>query len=43
MKELVLAGVSLALAASHAMGQINAGDQKPEPSVPFNMVQVTTL
>jgi len=43
MKELVLAGVSLALAASHAMGQINAGDQKPELSVPFNMVQVTTL
>ena len=43
MKQLVIAGLFLALAATHADAQINAGEQKPEPSLPFNMVQVTTL
>jgi glucose/arabinose dehydrogenase len=43
MKHLAIAGLFLAIAASGASAQINAGEQKPEPSLPFNMVQVTTL
>jgi len=43
MKHLATAGLLLAMAASGASAQINAGDQKPEPSLPFNMAQVTTL
>jgi aldose sugar dehydrogenase len=43
MKNFAIAGLFLAFAASGASAQINAGEQKPEPSLPFNMVQVTTL
>jgi glucose/arabinose dehydrogenase len=43
MKQLVIAGLLTALAATQVEAQINAGEQKPEASVPFNMVQVTTL
>ena len=43
MKHLAIAGGFLAVAASIASAQINAGEQKPEPSLPFKMVQVTTL
>ena len=43
MKQLAIAGLFLALAATQADAQTNAGEQKPEASVPFNMVQVTTL
>jgi glucose/arabinose dehydrogenase len=43
MKQLVIAGLFVALAGTYAGAQINAGEQKPEPSVPFKMVQVTTL
>ena len=43
MKHLALAGLILAMAASGASAQVNAGEQKPEPSQPFNMVQITTL
>ncbi len=43
MNQLVIAGLFAALAATQANAQINAGDQQPEPSLPFNMVQVTTL
>lgn len=44
MKRLfMITGLGLALAASHADAQINAGEQKPEPALPFNMAQVTTL
>ena len=43
MKHLAIAGLVLGMAASGASAQINAGEQKPEPSLPFNMVQVTTL
>jgi glucose/arabinose dehydrogenase len=43
MKYLAIAGLCLAMAASSASAQINAGDQKPEASLPFNVVQVTTL
>src|SRR5271155_3832959 len=43
MKQLVIVGLFLALAATHADAQINAGKQKPEPGLPFNMVKVATL
>src|SRR5580692_6762326 len=43
MKRLVIAGLCLALAGTHADAQINAGEQQPEASLPFDMVQVTTL
>jgi len=43
MKHLAIAGLCLAMAASGVYAQINAGKQKPEPGLPFNMVQVTTL
>jgi glucose/arabinose dehydrogenase len=43
MKQLIIAGLFLALAAPHANAQINAGEQKSESELPFNMVQVTTM
>src|ERR1700744_2692697 len=43
MKHVVIAGLFLALAASNGSAQINAGEQKPQPSLPFNVVQVATL
>ena len=43
MKRFVIAGLGLALAATQAIAQINAGEQKPEASVPFNMTQVGTF
>jgi glucose/arabinose dehydrogenase len=43
MKHLAISGIFLAMAASGASAQVNAGEQKPEASLPFNMVQVTTL
>jgi glucose/arabinose dehydrogenase len=43
MKLLLLAGLFLGLAAIQAHGQINAGTEKPEATLPFTMTQVTTL
>ena len=43
MKRLVTAGLFLALAATQVNAQINAGEQKPDPNLPFKLVQVTTL
>ena len=43
MKRFAIAGVCLALTAGKAHAQINAGEQKPEATVPFTMTQVTTL
>src|ERR1700733_2371936 len=43
MKNLIKAGVLLAVASTPAGAQINAGEQKPEASLPFNMAQVTTF
>ncbi len=40
MKHLAIAGLFLALAATYADAQINAGEQKPEASLPFDMTQV---
>ncbi len=43
MKQFVIAGLFLALVSSYAEAQTNAGEQKPEPSLPFNMTQVATF
>jgi aldose sugar dehydrogenase len=43
MKYVAIAGLCLFMAASSASAQINAGEQKPEATLPFNVVKVTTL
>ena len=43
MKRVVIVGIFVALALTRANAQINAGEQQPEPSLPFKMVQVATL
>src|SRR6201996_6692705 len=43
MKRWMMAGLSLALAVTQASAQINAGEQKSETSLPFNMTQVGTF
>ncbi len=44
MKILAKAALLLTVASIIPAGaQINAGDQKPEASVPFNLAQVTTF
>ncbi len=43
MKHFTIAGLGLAMVASCASAQVNAGEQKPEATLPFNVVQVTTL
>jgi glucose/arabinose dehydrogenase len=43
MKNLVIAGLFLMTAARGASAQINAGEQKSDPNLPFTVTQVTTL
>ncbi|SDE74273.1 PQQ-dependent sugar dehydrogenase [Terriglobus roseus] len=43
MKRFALTGLLLASALQPALAQINAGEQKPEASLPFTMTQVATL
>ncbi len=43
MKQFLIAGLIAAFAAGYADAQINAGEQKPEPSLPFTMTQVATF
>src|ERR1700759_211750 len=43
MKILMKAALLLTVATIPPSAQINAGDQKPEASLPFNMAQVTTF
>ena len=43
MKTFVRAALLLALTSTAARAQINAGDQKPEASLPFTMTQVATF
>jgi glucose/arabinose dehydrogenase len=43
MKQWMIAGIFLSLAATQANAQVNAGDQKGETTLPFTMTQVTTL
>ena len=43
MKKLLNAALLLTLASAPARAQINAGELKPEPSLPFTMTQVATF
>jgi glucose/arabinose dehydrogenase len=43
MKHMMIAGLFVAMAATQGHAQINAGEQKPESSMPFTMTKVTTL
>src|SRR5579875_2869593 len=43
MKHPAIAGLLLAIASSGALAQVNAGEQKPDPSLPFTITQITTL
>lgn len=43
MRQVVIAGLLAALGASLGYAQINAGEQKGDPNLPFKMEQVTTL
>ncbi len=43
MKHLVFAGVYLAMASVSVSAQVNAGEQKSDPKLPFTMTEVTTL
>ena len=43
MRKLPAAALILALAATGAAAQINAGEQKPEPGLPFTMTRVATF
>jgi len=43
MKHLTIAALSLALASSAAVAQVNAGEQKSDTNLPFTITQVTTL
>ena len=42
-KHFAIAGLLLAAAWSGAVAQVNAGEQQPEPKLPFTVTQVTTL
>ena len=43
MKTLLNAALLLTLAPATAQAQVNAGELKPEPSLPFTMTQVATF
>jgi len=43
MKHLVIAGLFLAMGVSGASAQVNAGEQKSDPNLPFNVNQVATF
>jgi len=43
MKHLVTAGLFLAMGTTGVYAQVNAGDQKSDPNLPFNVNQVATF
>jgi glucose/arabinose dehydrogenase len=43
MRRLAMVALALALLPTGANAQVNAGEQKPEPSLPFTMTPVTTF
>jgi glucose/arabinose dehydrogenase len=43
MKHFAIAGLCLAIASSGVSAQVNAGEQKSEPNLPFTVTQITTL
>jgi glucose/arabinose dehydrogenase len=43
MKQVVLAGLMLAIASKAAPAQVNAGEQKSDTKLPFTVTRVTSL
>jgi glucose/arabinose dehydrogenase/cytochrome c551/c552 len=43
LKHLLIAGMFLSMALSGASAQVNAGEQKSDPKLPFTVTQITTL
>jgi aldose sugar dehydrogenase len=43
MKHLAMAGLCLAAASSVVWAQVNAGEQKSDTNLPFNVTEITTL
>jgi len=43
MKQLAIAALCLAMVSSATSAQVNAGEQKPDPNLPFTATQITTL
>ncbi len=43
MKHLAIAGMLLGMAANAASAQVNAGEQKSDPNLPFHVTKMTTL
>src|SRR6185437_16105362 len=43
MKQLAIAVLCLAMASSTAWAQVNAGEQAPDPNLPFTVTQITTF
>ncbi len=43
MKQLAIAALCLAMASSTAWAQVNAGEQAPDPNLPFTVTQITTF
>ena len=43
MKAFLNTALMLALVSGSAQAQVNAGEQKPEPAVPFTMTQVASF
>ena len=43
MKQLAVLGIFLCMASSVVPAQVNAGEQKSDPNLPFNVTEVTTL
>src|ERR1700740_2877564 len=43
MKQFAIAGLLLAMTATGASAQVNAGEQKAAATLPFTITQVTTL
>ena len=43
MKHLAVTGIFLAMALGGASAQVNAGEQKSDPNLPFTVTQITTL
>jgi aldose sugar dehydrogenase len=43
VRSLAIAGLFFAMAESSSLAQVNAGEQKSDPNLPFTVTQVTTL
>ena len=43
MKRLAIAGLLLAMTSIGVSAQVNAGEQKSDPNLPFTVTEITTL